>query len=61
MTSFFGSVSGHKAVFGGNQQVDQSAWSLSSVQGSGRQVPYGSQVRRAPSHRAFPQLQGKMS
>lgn len=37
-------VSGYQAVSGGNQQVDQSAWSVSAVQGIGRQVPHGSQV-----------------
>lgn len=53
------SVSGYQAVSGGNQQVDQSAWSVPAVQGIGRQVPHGSQVRRPPSYRALPQLQGK--
>lgn len=53
------SVSGYQAVSGGNQQVDQSAWSVTAVPGIGRQVPHGSQVWCPPSHRAVPQLQGK--
>lgn len=52
------SVSGDQAVSGGNQQVDQSARGLAAVQGTGRQVPHGSKVRRPPSHRVVPQLQG---
>lgn len=40
----FVSVSGYEAVSGGNQHVDQSAWSVTTVQGIGRQVPHGSQV-----------------
>lgn len=38
------SFPGHQAVSRGNQQVDQSAWSVSVVQGTGRQVSHGSQV-----------------
>lgn len=38
------SVSGYQAVSGGNQQVDQSAWSVTIVLGAGRQVPHGPQV-----------------
>lgn len=38
------SVSGYQAVSGGNQQVDQSAWGLTAVQGVGRQVSHGTQV-----------------
>lgn len=53
------SVSGYEAVSGGNQHVDQSAWSVATVQGIGSQVPHGSQVWRPPSHWAIPQLQGK--
>lgn len=52
-------IAGYQAVPGGDHQVDQSAWSVSTVQGAGRQVPHGSQVWRDPSHRALPQLQGK--
>lgn len=39
--------------------MDQSARGFTAVQGAGRQVPDGAQVRRPPSHRALPQLQGK--
>lgn len=53
------SVSGYQAVSGGNHQVDQSAWSVTVVQGIGRQVPHGPQVWRPPSYWAIPQLQGK--
>lgn len=37
-------VAGHQAVPGRDHEVDQSAWSVSAVQGAGRQVPHGTQV-----------------